>query len=102
MIEPKSIQVVTYTPEQFGDLVKESVRAALQAWEPPKKMKSDLPEYLTRQQTAKLLQISLVTLHEWTKKGVVQARRIQGRIRFDRAEVERALTDVKHLKYKCK
>ncbi|GAB2784480.1 hypothetical protein GCM10027275_30860 [Rhabdobacter roseus] len=102
MATPKTIQLVSYTPEQFETLLKESVTAVLQRWTPPIKSQSNLPEYLTRQQTANLLQISLVTLNDWCKRGVLQSKRIQGRVRFERAEVESALKDIKNLRYKRK
>ena len=63
--------------------------------EPPEK-------YLTRKETAKLLQISLVTLNEWSKRGYVQSYRIGGRIRYKLTEIDEALKEVKNLKYRRK
>jgi excisionase family DNA binding protein len=44
-------------------------------------------ELLTREQTAKLLKISLVTLHVWTKKNIVPAYRIGNKVRYKKGEV---------------
>ena len=54
---------------------------------------------LTRQQTAKLLGITLSTLHEWTKTGVIQGTRICTRVRYRQSDVEEALKDIRHIKY---
>ena len=65
--------------------------------------KPDPPEkYLTRRETAKLLQVSLVTLNDWSKKGIIQSYRIGGRIRYKLSEIDEALKEVKNLKYRRK
>jgi excisionase family DNA binding protein len=42
---------------------------------------------LTREETAKLLSVSLVTLWEWTKKDILPAYRIGNKIRYKKSEV---------------
>ena len=65
--------------------------------------KPDFPKtYLTRKETAKLLQISLVTLNAWSKNGIIQSYRIGGRIRYKLTEIDEALKEVKNLKYRRK
>lgn len=65
--------------------------------------KPDPPErYLTRKETAKLLQISLVTLSEWSKRGILQSYRLGGRIRYKLTEIDEALKEVKNLKFRRK
>lgn len=51
-------------------------------------------EWLTRQQTADLLKISLPTLNELTKAGTVKGYRIPGtnRLRYKSSDVNNALT----------
>jgi len=56
--------------------------------EPATKHKDQL---LTRQQTAKVLQVSLPTLNLWTKRGIIQAKRINSRVRYSEADVFAAL-----------
>ena len=54
---------------------------------------------LTRKQTAQMLGITLTTLHEWTKTGVIQGTRIGSRVRYRQSDVEDALKDIRHIKY---
>lgn len=58
------------------------------------------PELITRKETALLLGISLPTLHSWTKKGVLPAKRIGSRIRYEKSAVFEALKSVEPLKYR--
>lgn len=45
-------------------------------------------ELMTRQEVADFFQISLVTVHDWTKKGILTGYRIGNRIRYKRSEIE--------------
>ena len=42
---------------------------------------------LSRQQVAKMLGISLMTLYTWTKKGILPAYRIGNKIKYKKSEV---------------
>lgn len=52
-------------------------------------------EYLSRKEAAKLLGVSLPTLNEWTKTGLVQGYRIASRVRYKRTEIETSLSKIK-------
>lgn len=56
-------------------------------------------EYITRKDTAGILGISLPTLNDWSKRGVIPSYRIASRVRYKRAEVMNSLTKVHSLKY---
>ena len=46
---------------------------------------------LSRKEVADFFNISLVTLHKWTKKGVVKSYKIGNKVRFKKSEVLEAL-----------
>lgn len=46
---------------------------------------------LTRKETATILQISLVSLHKWTKEGKIKALKISGRVRYKKSDVLKSL-----------
>lgn len=56
--------------------------------------KEDLLTLLTRENTAKLLCVSLPTLHDWTKNGIVKAYRIGNRVLYKLEDVNDALTAI--------
>lgn len=97
-----TIQITSINQEELGDLIKNSIVEALQNWQPILPLASNLPEYSTRKEVAVLLRISLPTLDDYIKRGVIEAERIGGRIRIRSSEIENAMTKVKSLRYKRK
>mgnify|MGYP003627224028 FL=1 len=57
-------------------------------------------EYLTRKEVAKLLGVSLPTLNDWSKKGVIPSYRIETRVRYKKEEVLSCLKEVQTIKYR--
>lgn len=51
----------------------------------------DNEKLLTRQETASLLSVSLVTLWDWTKKDIVPAYKIGNKVRYKKQEILLAL-----------
>jgi excisionase family DNA binding protein len=52
-------------------------------------------KFLSRKETAKRLGISLPTLNDWTKEGIVVGYRIASRVRYKEDEIEAALIKIK-------
>jgi len=72
-------------------VVEEVLEKQLKGFSTPKKNELKL---LTRKDTAKLLCISLPTLHDWTKTGIVKAHRIGNRVLYKQDEVHQALSQI--------
>lgn len=64
-----------------------------------KPVKSEDQEYLSRKDVAKLLKISLTTLNDWSKQGIVQAYRIGNRVLYKKIEIEDSVSKTQNLKY---
>jgi len=62
--------------------------------------KTKEPEFLTRNETSTILGISLPTLNEWTKSGIITGYRIGTRIRYKKEEVHNSLKEIEIIKYK--
>lgn len=82
----------------FRQIIGEVIREEIKSLSSPSLSSST--EYLTRKEVCRLLQVSEVTLNEWTKSGVVTGYRIKTRIRYKRSEIEDSLQQVKSLKYR--
>lgn len=52
-------------------------------------------ELLTRKEVSELLSITLPTVHEWTKKGILKAYRMGNRLKYKKAEIMETLTQNK-------
>jgi excisionase family DNA binding protein len=86
-------QVHGITPQQLKESILLDVRTELKElvlnFQPKKQ-----PEYLTRKEVAKILKVSLVTLSDWNKKGVLKPYRLGNLIRYKSSELETALISI--------
>ena len=87
---------VTYQEPEFQDMlskclsgiIKSEISGIINSAEP-------LKEILTRQETADFLNLSLQTLHEYTKKGIVKSHRIGNSVRYKREDILQSLTEIR-------
>lgn len=80
---------------ELADILKSELSTILSGFQPtPQKQES----FLTRKETAQLFGVSLPTLDEWVKSGIVKAYRIGAHIRFKLTEVESSLKEIKSIK----
>ncbi|MEQ3665850.1 helix-turn-helix domain-containing protein [Olleya sp.] len=93
MEQSKVTQVFGITPNELKENILNDVRAELKAiiqhFQPVKPA-----EYLTRKEAAKILKVSLVTLSDWNKKGVLKPYRLGKLIRYKRTELDQALISI--------
>ncbi|WP_338874904.1 helix-turn-helix domain-containing protein [Spirosoma sp. SC4-14] len=94
------IQIANITPEQLNEVVRQAVRSELDSCGMTKSIQMvdeiQHPDFLTRKETAKLLRISLVTLHKLTTEGILQSLTIHGNVRYRRQDVVEAMKEVKN------
>ena len=84
------IQIETINAEHFKSEIVNDVVNAL------KKSGIKNPDnndeiFLTRQETATLLSISLVSLWDWTRKDILPAYRISNKVRYKKSDVLNSL-----------
>ena len=85
-----AIQITQFTPNELKSLLMEGVQQVVNQIREEFQPKTPT-EYLTRKQVAKMLDINLTTLNNWTNKGVLISYGIQGRVYYKRDEVEKAI-----------
>lgn len=51
-------------------------------------------KWLTRKEVSKILSISLVTIGQWSKKGILKPYRIGNQLRFKSTDIEEALKKI--------
>ena len=81
------------TPEQLQSTITDAVTTAFSK-QNNIPQKEDV-EYVTRKEAAKILSVSLVTLNQWTKEGIIVGYRISSRVRYKKAEILNSLTQVR-------
>ncbi|SOD96405.1 helix-turn-helix domain-containing protein [Spirosoma fluviale] len=91
------------TPELIESF-RAIVRSELANYTPPTPAGFDLPDLLTRRQTAETLQVSLTTLHDWAtdtddRNAVLIPLKINGRVRYRKTDVMAALKQPRRFKH---
>lgn len=86
----KILQLENTSASEFKNEVVKEVKAIIEGF--AKDLQATQPEQLlTREETSELLAVSLVTLWDWTRKGLVPAYRIGNKVRYKKKEVLAAL-----------
>lgn len=93
--------LVTIPLDEFEQIQKKWIREVLKEVSPQDNTQHSKKEtYGTRKEVAKELKISLPTLNEFTKKGIIKAYRIGGRVLYSWDEIYKSLQEIKSLKYR--
>ena len=85
-----AIQITQFTPNELKSLLMEGVQQVVNQIREEFQPKTPT-EYLTRKQVAKMLDINLTTLNNWTNRGALTSYGIQGRVYYKRDEEEKAI-----------
>lgn len=88
------IQFIQVSPTELTEMIRSVVKADIEkAIESLKGPNKEEPEFLSRRDTASLLQISLPGLHDWCKRGILKPRKIGNRTFFKYSEIIQVLND---------
>ncbi len=90
----QQVQFIQVTPEQLKETIIEGVKAELEEFKKHFEPKSPT-EYLTRNEVSKLLSVDLSTIHNYTKRRLLQSYQIGSRVYYKRSEVENSLVKLK-------
>ncbi len=90
MMKRKLIQVYEIEPEEFKKEILEGIEKLLKEFS--EKFTPKEPEiWLSRKDVSELLGVSLVTIYQWSKDGILKAYKIGTRVRFKRSDIEQTL-----------
>ncbi|ANH60865.1 helix-turn-helix domain-containing protein [Dokdonia donghaensis] len=85
-------QLHSTTPEKFKAELLQGVTECLNQFSEQQKATEPV-EWLSRKDLKVMLQVSLVTIHDWCKKGILKPYKIGRMVRFKRSEVVRILEE---------
>lgn len=90
--------IISINLEEFQKIIADTVRDEIIKSQPePQQLTL---EYLSRKEVSKFLKISLPTLSDYTKKGVLKGYRIRGRVLYKQNEIESSLKEIRSIKYR--
>jgi len=90
----ETVQFISITPEKLQNAIIEGLRTQIENLI-LLSQKKEQNEYLTRLDVAKLFQIDVSSVHNWTKKGILQSYQIGGRVYYKLTEVENSIIKLK-------
>lgn len=85
---------ITELQKFISDTIREEMQKIATPTPPPE------TEFITRNQTAQILGVSLPTLNEWTKQGLIIGYRIGTRVRYKKGEILEAVKQIQTLKFR--
>jgi hypothetical protein len=83
----------------IGEIFRQILKEELAKLSYNQGKESKKTEYLTRGEVKDLLRISLTTLNDYTKRGILNAYQIGGRILYRLDEIQDAVEKVEQIKY---
>ncbi len=96
------VQLITLSVEDLQSIIKNAVGEVLQNSQPQQK-ENDEDSYLTRQQVAKYLHLSLTTLDTYTREGLLTSYKIGHRVLYKKSEINSSLLEkIGSVKHKSK
>lgn len=91
-----STLIQNVTAEEFSETLRLIVREEISAIQ----TKELTPRFLSRQEVANLLKISLPTLNEYTRTGIIKGSRIGSRVLYAESDIKESVKDIPALKYR--
>ena len=89
----QTLQLVGITPDALADLIDTRLNKRFK--EVTEHLQPKKPnQYLTRQQVAELLSVDLSTVHNLSKRKVLQKLQIGGRVLYLRSDVENSIINI--------
>lgn len=86
---------ITFSIEELQAIIDKAVKTALKDLASTKPGEPAVESKLfSRAETAEFLKISLVTLYEWTKNGILKSYKIGGRVYYKQEELITTPTQV--------
>lgn len=83
----KITQITEVNIDDFMTMLDEKINQALEKFQSSKNNTIPEKEFYTRDEVAKLLNISYATLHLWKKKGILEPVKIGNRVYYPKIEV---------------
>ena len=86
-----TLQLIEVKPQQLQEEILRGIKTQLKEFAGLFKATSQ-EEYLTREETAKLLKVDLSTLWHWKNKGILTPHGISNRVYYKRSDIDKAMT----------
>lgn len=91
-MEKRIVQIENLQADEILSRLEKMESAIIALGEQKKPIsKNEAAEFVTRADVSRMLKVSIVTVSDWTRKGILTAYKCGNRVYFKRSEVEAAL-----------
>ncbi len=90
-----NLQIQNFSKEEFQQFILDTFSPYLQ-----EKEQRQQEQFKTRKETAAILRITLPTLNQWSKLGIIQSCKIGSRVLYRMSDIEECIKDTRNYKYK--
>ncbi len=89
----QQIQFVSTSPNALANLISEQVRKEIETFAATLNRAShpEGKEVMTRKETAQFFGVSLVTVHDWTRAGILHPYKVGNRVFYRRSHLMQVL-----------
>lgn len=87
--------LISYNEHELRSIVSEYIAATIRKELNQALTKTQQSQILTRHEAAKILNVSLPTLHAYTKRGLIKTFRLGNAVRYKLSDLEAALVEIK-------
>ena len=94
------MKIIVTTKEELEELISSSVRKGLDEYFLEQESKKRKAPHTTIKEASKQLKVSEQTIRNYVKRGVIKANKVGRRILIETTSIDKALSEVKSLKYK--
>ena len=95
MANSNEVLIYSVNPDELKNALIDSVKNQLKEFKMHLEQTQKTHEYLSRKDVTKMLGINLSSVHNWTKKGVLRAYQISGRVYYKQSEIEKSIVELK-------
>ena len=91
-----SIQFIQVSPEDLADLIQQGLKIEVENLiKTISEQKQEGKEFLSRKECSQFFGVSLVTIHNWVKDGIISSYKLGNRTYFKRSELVEQLLNSK-------
>jgi excisionase family DNA binding protein len=94
------MKIIVTTKEELEELMSSSVRKGIEEYFLEQELKKQKAPHTTIQEASKQLKVSEQTIRNYVKRGMIKANKVGRRILIETTSIDKALSEVKSLKYK--
>lgn len=94
------MKLIITTPEMLEDIIKSSMDKVMKDFYLKRESEKQKKKNYTLKESATELNVSILTIRNYIQKGYLQAFKIGNRVLISNESLEKALKEVKSLRYK--